>query len=86
MTKPMTIRVENNGVPVAGAEVIAGEVMERSFTTDTEGNLTKNVEDNFCIITPIAIRVGGTVRAISGPKLLEGDGTYVIDIGFSAPS
>ena len=86
MTKPMTIRVESNGSPVAGAEVIAGEVMERSFTTDAEGNLTKTVADNFCVLTPIAIRVGGVVRAVSGPTLLEGDNTYTIDIAFSAPS
>jgi len=83
--KPIKITVLSEGIPVEGAEVIAGEYAQKGLNTDANGEINGSVEDNFVIATPVIVRVDHIVRAVSGPMVLEADGDYVFDIGFSTP-
>ncbi len=81
----ITIRIEDDGVPVEGVEVTPGSFAERSFLTDVNGEITRNVEDNFKVAVCIIAEWGGVSRIMSGPRLLEAGGVYVLDMASSAP-
>ena len=78
--KETTITILDGGVPIVGAEVIAGEFAQRSFTTDSNGQVIRSLADNFVVATVVMVRVNGVNRGTSGPILLEAGGPYTIDI------
>ncbi len=81
----VTIRVENDGVPMEGVEVTPGSFAERSFLTDVNGEVTRNVTDNFKVAVCVICEWGGITRIMSGPRLIQAGGVYVMDMASSTP-
>lgn len=65
---------------MVGAEVTVGEIGERYFVTDANGEIVRSLDDNFQIAAVIVVEVAGVVRVTTGPRLLKSGNTVVVDI------
>ena len=82
----VTITVLNGDVPVVGAQVVVGEVFQKSLTTNANGKISKSVPSDFSVFCPIAVVLEGQMVSNSGPMLLQAGGKYTLNIVLELPS
>ena len=76
-----TITVLYGGEPLVGAEVCVGGFLERFVTTNENGQIIADLEENFAIVAPVAIRHASTGTVMGSVILIEGGDSINISIG-----
>ena len=75
-----TFRVIEDEAPLSGAKIVAGQIGERGYLTDVNGEITADLEEDFAVIVNVTIRKDGRHRHTSSPLLIEAGGTYIFDV------
>ena len=82
----ITLTVLEDGTPVGGAQIVAGEFAKKAVTTDANGQVAATVDADFAILTSIIILVDGVNRGVSGEHLVRAGDNLVLDIGSTKPA
>jgi len=75
-----TFRVIEDDLPLQGAKVVAGQIGEKGFLTNADGEITADLEEDYAVIVNVTIRKDGRHRHTSSPILIESGGTYIFDV------
>lgn len=76
-TKVITIF---NNVPVNGAKILAGTLLNNWRTTDVNGEISFQTEDDFVAVLPIIVRDSGAGQDVYFTKVVESGDTIVLKI------
>ena len=79
MAKRVTLIIQKSGAPLANAEVIVGDIVGTTLTTNEDGEVLFGVADDFAAYAHILIDLGEGQQAIAYQRMIGGE-SYQIDI------
>ena len=75
-----TIYVKNQGLPVEGASVIAGE-LNKTKVTDAEGKIQATLPDGYDVVMDICVVTGDANQTITTMRITDGE-EYTINLDY----